>query len=333
MTPNTRNFLVGSAVVVIVGLCTGLVAYYSGALPGRGVAARTEFAYVPADVSAVAFADVRRIMDSAFRQKLREVMPTGAEKDRLLENTGIDIERDIDTVLAGLTGSDAKGAVIFMTGRFDRSRIEALAMQHGARQEQYGGRALLVGLSGAEPSGGVADGQVPSIAFLDDDLLALGDVTAIRKAIDVAAGGQGVASNADMMRFITAADDSGNAWLVGRAASLVDRPEVPDQLRGQVQGLEWVSVSANIDQDVRGLIRAEARDDESGQQLRTVLAGAISAAQMFAGQDARLATALRSVQASGSGRNVELSFEVSSGLLDLLKAGGPAATDLPTPTP
>jgi hypothetical protein len=333
MAPSTRNFLVGSAVVVIVGLCTGLVAYYGGALPARGVAARADFSYVPADVSAVAFADVREIMDSAFRQKLREVMPTGAEKDRLLEQTGINIERDIDSVLAGLTGSDAKGAVVLMTGRFDRGRIEALAMQHGARQEQYGGRALLVGLSAAGPSGAsVADSQVPSIAFLDDGLLALGDVTAIRRAIDVAAGGQGVASNADMMRFISAADDSGNAWLVGRAESLAGRPEVPGQLRGHIEGLEWLSVSANIDQDVRGLIRAEARDDESGQQLRTVLAGAITAAKMFGDQDARLATALSSVQASGSGRNVELSFEVSSGLLDLLKAGAPRA-GLPTPAP
>jgi hypothetical protein len=333
MAPNTRNFLVGSAVVVMVGLCTGLVAYYGGALPGRGVAARTEFSYVPADVSAVAFADVRRIMDSAFRQKLREVMPTGAEKDRLLENTGINVERDIDTVLAGLTGSDTRGALVLMTGRFDRGRIEALAMQHGARQEQYGGRALLVGLSGAGSAGGsVADSQVPSIAFLDDGLLALGDVTAIRRAIDVASGGQGVASNADMMRFIKAADESGNAWLVGRAESLVGRPEVPTQLRGPMEGLEWVSVSANIDEDVRGLIRAEARDDERGQELRTVLAGALSAAKMFGDQDARLAGALSSVQTSGSGRNVELSFELSSGLLDLLKAGAPRS-DLPTPAP
>jgi hypothetical protein len=318
--------------VLVVGLCTGLVAYYGGALPGRGIAARTELSYVPADVTAVAFADVRRIMDSAFRQKLREVLPTGAEKDRLLENTGIDIEHDIDTVLAGLTGSDARGAVVLMTGRFDRGRIEALAIQHGARQEQYAGRALLVGLSGTEPSDGNVTGQMPSIAFLNEGLLALGDATAIRRAIDVGAGGQSVASNADMMRFITAADDSGHAWLVGRGQSLVGRPEVPSQLRGQLEGLQWVSVSANVDQDVRGLIRAEARDDASAEELRTVVAGAISAAKMFSEQDGRLATALSSVQASGSGRNVELSFEVPAGLLDLLKAGA-QRRDVPTPAP
>lgn len=329
MAPNTRNFLVGSAIVVVAGLCTGLVAYYGGALPGR--TARAEFAYIPADVSAVAFADVRDIMDSEFRQRIREVMPTGEEKNRLLEETGIDIERDIDTVLAGLTGDDTNGPLVVMRGRFDQSRIEALAIRHGARQEQYGGRAMLVGLSSHEVAAGqVPGGHVPSMAFLDADLLAIGDVTALRKAIDVAAGGQDVASNADMMRFISGVQGTGNAWLVGRATRMT-YSQIPDQFRSQVENIEWLSISANIDRDVRGLIRAEARDEESGQQLRTVLAGALAAAKMFGEQDARLATALNSVQTTGAGRNIELSFEISSALLDLIKPAAAPVPPLPAP--
>ena len=328
MAPNTRRFLVGSAIVVTAGLCTGLVAYYSGALPGR--AARTELSYIPADVSAVAFADVRAIMNSEFSQRIREVMPTGADKHRLLEETGIDIERDIDTVLAGLSGADATGALVVMRGRFDQSRIEALAVRNGARQEQYGGRAMLVGLSTLEAADGAHTAHVPALVFLDDGLLAIGDVTALRKAIDVAAGGQDVASNQDMMRFIASVQGRGNAWLVGRAADMTAQPHVPDQLRSQVEAIEWLSVSANIDRDVRGVIRAEARDDDSGQQLRTVLAGALAAAKMFGEQDTRLAAALNSVQATGSGRNVELSFEVSSALLDMIRPGSPTPA-LPSP--
>lgn len=333
MAPNTRNFLVGSAIVVVAGLCTGLVAYYGGVLPGSS-AVRTEFSYIPADVSAVAFADVRDIMDSEFRQRVREVMPTGDEKNRLLEETGIDIERDIDTVLAGLTGGDATGALVVMRGRFDQSRIEALAIRHGARQEQYAGRSMLVGLSSSESAGAQPPaGHVPSLAFLDGDLLAIGDVTALRKAIDVAAGGQDVASNTEMMRFITGVQGSGNAWLVGRASQMAGQPQIPDQIRSHVESLEWLSISADIDRDVRGLIRAEARDDEGGQQLRTVLAGAIAAAKMFGEQDPRLAAALNSVQATGTGRNVELSFELSSGLLDLFKPSSGSRPVLPAPIP
>jgi hypothetical protein len=333
MAPNTRNFLIGSAVVVVAGLCTGLVAYYSGALPGRDTA-RTEFSYISSDVSAVAFADVREIMDSPFSHRVREIMPTGADKNRLLEETGIDIERDIDTVVAGLTSSEAQGALVVMRGRFDQSRIEALAMQHGARAEQYGGRAMLVGVSQAH---GTAEGEptdyVPSLAFLEGDLLAIGDASALRKSIDVAAGGQDVASNADMMRFISTVQGSGNAWLVGRAGQMTNQPQIPELVRSQLQDIEWLSVSADMDRDLRGLVRAEARDEAGGQQLRTLLAGTIAAARIFGEQDVRLAAALNSMQVAGTGRNVELSFEVSAGLLELLNpATAPDAT-LPAPIP
>jgi hypothetical protein len=307
------------------------VAYYGGALPGRD-AARTEFSYIPSDVSAVAFADVRDIMDSEFRQKLREIQPTGAEKDRLHEETGIDIEQDIDTVLAGLPGGGARGPIVLMRGRFDQSQIEALAVRHGARQEAYGGRALLVGVAtdAGAPQGAAGD-HMPSLAFLDENLLAIGDVTALRQAIDVAAGGQDVASNADMMKFISGVQGSGNAWLVGRADQITNQPQLPEPLRNQIAGIEWLSLSADVDRDVRGLIRAEARDDEQAQQLRTVLAGALAAARMFGEQDARLAAALNSVQTTGSGRTVELSFQVSSGLLDLLHQTESGAGQFPVP--
>jgi hypothetical protein len=327
MAPNTRKLLIGSTAVVVAGLCTGLLAFYGGMLPGREAAVRTEFSYIPADVSAVAFADVRGIMDSEFRQRLREVMPTGSEKDRLLEETGIDVERDIDTVVAGLTGGDTTGAVVVMRGRFDQGRIEALALQNGARQEQYGGRALLVGLSEVR-----SDEHVPSLAFLDANLLAIGDISGIRSAIDVAAGGHGVTSNPDMMRVIGTVEGSGHAWVVGRADQLTGQSQVPDQVRSQIEGLDWLSISAAIDRDVRGLVRAEARDEQSAQQLRTLLAGAMAAARMFGEQDPRLVAALNSVQMTGTGRSVEMSFELSSGLLDVFKGGG-SSPSFPVPAP
>ena len=318
MAPSTRNFLVGSAVVVVAGLCTGLVAFYGGTLSGRE-AARTEFSYIPSDVTAVGFADVRNIMDSQFRQKLHEVMPTGAEKDRLFAETGIDIERDIDTVVAGLTGGDSTGAVVLLRGRFDRNRIEALATEHGMRQEQYGGNALLVGPAvDAGIDGGVPAPHVPSIAFLDDGLLAIGEVSAVRRAIDVAASGASVTGNAEMMRFINTVQGSGNAWMVGHADQVASQPQLPDMIRSQIQGLQWLSISADIDRDVTGIIRGEARDDESAQQLRTMLSGALVAARMFGEQDPRAAAALNAIQTSGTGCNVELSFLLPATLLDLV---------------
>ncbi len=106
MTRSTRYFLVGSALVITLGLGTGLLAYYNGNLPLglSGRSADVELAYLPADSAAVGFADVHAIMNSEFRQKLRQVLPTGEELGKFKDELGVDIERDIDTVSAAYLG-------------------------------------------------------------------------------------------------------------------------------------------------------------------------------------------------------------------------------------
>ena len=77
MTQRTRYFLVGSSMVVMVvwhGL-GGVLQRRSAVEFGRP----SEFSYMPAESTAVAYADVRAIMGSDFRQKLRQVLPTGQE--------------------------------------------------------------------------------------------------------------------------------------------------------------------------------------------------------------------------------------------------------------
>ena len=56
MTQRTRYFMFGSALVILVSLCTGLVAYYSGNLPLRASSVGpAELAYVSSDATAVAY--------------------------------------------------------------------------------------------------------------------------------------------------------------------------------------------------------------------------------------------------------------------------------------
>ncbi len=69
-----------------------------------GQTSDADLAYLPANAAAVGYADVRSIMSSEFRQKLRAVLPTGEEKDKFQAELGVDIERDIDTVAAAYLG-------------------------------------------------------------------------------------------------------------------------------------------------------------------------------------------------------------------------------------
>jgi hypothetical protein len=329
MSSRTRYFLIGSALIVVVGLCTGLVAYYNGALMPAGAARLPEIVYVPADSTAIAYADVKDIMSSEFRQRLRASLPAGAEaggeKDRFLAETGIDIERDIDSVVAGMRheASGRRDPVVLLRGRFDAAKIEGLATEHGAVAEDYKGRRLL-----AVPHGDTSESQ-PSMAFLEPNVLALGTRDGLHAAVD-AASGPGVTANAELMAFVADAQRSGNAWVVGRFDALSEQPGLPDQIRRQLPPVDWFVVTADVDRGVHGVVRAEARDDQSGEQLRGMVNAALSAAHLLAGRDARLDATLKGLQATGSGKTLQVTFDVGPEMLDMMKSG---RFGFPTPAP
>ena len=91
MTSKTRYFMGGSAAILVAGLGTGLVAYYGGGFPSLSASRSgpTELSYVPADAAVVAFANVREVMDSQLRQRLKLVLPQEQGQKEFQEETGI----------------------------------------------------------------------------------------------------------------------------------------------------------------------------------------------------------------------------------------------------
>lgn len=320
MSKRTRYFMTGSALVLALGLGTGLVAYYNGGLKGL-MGSRTgpdELAYMPADAVAIAHADVAQIMSSEFRRRLKQMLPSGGEKTALMNETGIDIERDIDSVTAGFDGSadGLKGAVVVVRGRFDVGRIEALVRQRGGNVEEYQGKRLITasGLPGTESGTGC-------VAFLEPGVLALGDAAAIKRAIDVKASGQNVTHSDPMMGFINEVDPNSTAWIVGRFDALQKAAamrNLPQQATDQLSMLQWFMVSARVDSGVSGVVRAEARDDQSAENLRDVVRGGLAAGRLIGGKDVKIDALLNSIQMTGTGRTVALTFSVSPDVLDIL---------------
>src|SRR5260221_14651082 len=150
MTTKTRYFMGGSAAILIAGLGTGLVAYYGGGFPSLS-ASRTgpsELSYVPADAAVVAFANVREVMDSQLRQRLKEVLPQEQGRQEFQEQTGINIETDIDYVVAAMTTVGAglpntPNGLVVARGRFNTTLLETLARDHGGVVEEYKGKRLV----------------------------------------------------------------------------------------------------------------------------------------------------------------------------------------------
>src|SRR4051812_14662166 len=103
MTKKTRYFMSGSAAILVAGLGTGLVAYRVGFPSASASQGRAELSYVPPASAVVAFANVREIMDSQLRQRLKTVLPQEQGQKEFQQQTGIDIEQDIDYVVAAAT--------------------------------------------------------------------------------------------------------------------------------------------------------------------------------------------------------------------------------------
>jgi hypothetical protein len=330
MTKRTRLFLMAAAGILVVGLGTGLVASYVGVqnlliIGGNGP---SELSYVPASARLIAYANVRDVMDSEVRRKLSALHPNAPDgPNEFKEQTGIDIETDIDYVLAAAfepAGADVTDGppLVLARGRFDAARIEGLARDKGGSVVEHNGVRLLVDES-----------MRFAVAFVEPDLVALGMPGSVRTAIDTKASGADVTGNAELMQLIRDIDQ-GDAWAVAKFDAL-SGSQLPAELAQQLPSIDWFSASGVINSGVQGQLRVEARDEAAAQNLQDVIRGFMALARLQGGQHPQVNELLNSLQLAGQGTTVSLSFSLPPEVIDaigaLRAARPPRAPDVPRP--
>ena len=341
MTKKTRYFMTGSAAVLAGGLCTGLVAFYGGGFPALVASTGpNELTYVPADASVVAFADVKSIMNSELRQRFKQSvpMPMGEEGQReFFEKTGIDIENDIDYVVAAASalpnsGNSHPRGVVVARGRFDIVKLEGLARDHGAQVQEYKGKRMLTlqhHESGSdlpvsvEPSTTQTASTTGVLAFLEPGLVALGDLASVQRAIDAQLSAQSITSNNEMMDLVRDIEQSNNAWAVGRFDLIASQAKLPDEIAQKIPPVKWLAIAGHVNGGISAQLRAEANDDEAAQNLRGVLNGVISLARLQGQNDPKLTSLINSLQLTGEGKTVRLSFAVPAEIFELMHPKAP----------
>ena len=341
MTKRTRIFMTGSAAVLAGGLCTGLVAYYGAGFPALVASTGpTELSYVPADASVVAYADVKSIMHSDLRQRFKQSvpMPMGEEGQKeFYEKTGIDIENDVDYVVAAASNINVPGShpngVVVARGRFDIVKLEALAREHGAQVQDYKGKRLLTLVhessnvdapvepgTDAKPSTHLhAASKTGVLAFLEPGLVAIGDIDSVQRAIDAQLSAHSITSNNEMMELVTDIEQFNNAWAVGRFDLLASQAKLPDDIARRIPPVKWLAVAGHVNGGVSAQLRAEATDDQAAENLRGVINGVISLARLQGQNDPKLSSLVQSLQMSGSGKTVKLSFSVPAEIFELMQ--------------
>jgi hypothetical protein len=325
MTSRTRYFVIASLLVLGIGLGTVLVAYYTGfqmsAVSSRG--GPQELQLVPSNVAVVAYADVREVMNSELRHKVHEAAPVPEDGQREFENkTGINIETDVDRIVACLDPGprDHNGSgMVLARGRFNEPKIESLMRAHGARVDDYRGKRIIVSdLHGQDDN--------LSVAFVEPGLVAVGSSALVRSAIDLQHGGDSVTNNDEMMSLVRSLD-SGNAWAVGRFDALRSKANLPEAMSSQIPPITWFSVTSHVNGGIRGVIRAETRDEQSANNLRDVVRGFMALAKLQAGAKPEMQAMLQSLELGGSGKTVALNFSVPVEVLDVLGKHGSDRTN------
>jgi hypothetical protein len=358
MTVRTRYFVIVSLLVIVIGLGTGLVAYYVG-FPTNAFFSRggpEELRFLPSSASVIAYADVREVMASELRQRFRKSVASGAQENgqREFQNlTGINIETDIERVIACFdataNGSTGMGdGVVLARGTFDDVKIEALMRQHGASLENYKGKRLITGdrfvppfpaNNNSNPSNDSTPAPqiVPpqssegfSLAFMEPGLVALGSRTLVQHAIDLLVGGGASAATNDELLSHVRAMEGGNVWAVGRMDVLRARAKLPDIVANQLPPITWFSIRGRIDGGLQALLSAEAGDDESANNLRDVVRGFLALAKLQTSSKPEFQRFVQSLELSGTGRTVALSLDVPSQVFD---AVGAIATPPPSRPP
>jgi hypothetical protein len=311
--------MAGSAAILTAGLCTGLVAYYGGGFPALSASTGpTELRYVPADAAVIAYADVSAIMNSELRLRIKEAMPMQQKgQEEFHRETGIDIERDIEYVVAAVTPG-THSALLVARGTFQPSLLESLALQHGGVVETYRDKRLVSrAADNHTPNGG-------TLAFLEAGLVAIGDTATVKRAIDAQLSSTSVTSNDQIMSLVSDIEHGNNAWAVGRVDVLTSHAKLPEQIAKQIPPVKWFAAAGHINGGVSGMVRLEANDDEAAELLRRQVNGALAFGEMMGRSDPRASAALKTIQMTGSGKTVQLSFMVPGELLQMVLPKRPA---------
>ena len=114
--------------------------------------------------------------------------------------------------------------------------------------------------------------------------------------------------------------DDSNAWAVGRFDALMSQAKLPEGVASQIPAVKLFSASGHINGGLSAVIRAETRDDQAAQNLRDVVQGFLALAKLQSNTQPELQALVNSLQLSGTGKTVALSFQVPSQVIDAIAA-------------
>jgi hypothetical protein len=107
---------------------------------------------------------------------------------------------------------------------------------------------------------------------------------------------------------------------VGRFDALTSQARLPENVASQIPAITWFSVSTHVNGGIRGVLRAETRDDEAANNLRDVVRGFLALGKLQSGSHPEIQAMMQSLELGGTGKTVALSFDVPLQVFDLIES-------------
>ena len=275
---NKRKWIGTAAALLFLG-ATGLYIYQRrGASNSSG---RDDLLdRMPADASAVVFADVAELRNAPFVAQLFAWAPQPEPDEdyaRFLSETGFHYERDLDRLAIAFqkVGQDSAFFAV-ADGRFDRQKISATANKTGTVERRSGREIFAIPESG--------DAKKIYLTFLGNDRIALTDradfdqTLAAKKRTDDGAewrsrferlGGSPVFA---VIRHDAAPGDT----LAERAPGGFSSP----QLSTALDRLQWITLAGKPEDDrLHVVAEGECASDDTARQLADLLNGVLALAE------------------------------------------------------
>lgn len=277
-----------AALVSAAVLAAGIYFSYKRWAVTRGDSRASLLHSLPADASAVIYADFAELRQGEFLNSVSNWSAgatTDAEYKQFVKQTGFDYERDLDRVgIAVMNRGETRNYFVLADGNFDREKIEDYLRKNGTSEQRAGREIFHYATPNSNPSLSLAERWI-SIVFLSDRRLSLTDVPDSPVELEASQRNAGHAEWTQRFERLAGTpvfalirqDAAIGALLNNQAPGGLRSP----QLAQILNQLLWVSIAGKPEgKDFRAVIEGECPNEATMRQLSdfmngiTIMAGA-----------------------------------------------------------
>jgi hypothetical protein len=261
--------------------------------------------YFPPETQSIAFVDVAALRNAPLVQDALKSgqFQTPQNFQEIIDKTGFDIRRDLDTVTVG--SINTRERLIVANAHYDKLKVEQFLRDSGNSFETYLGRDIYR----------VGDGEVALV----DNIVLFGTGNALKSAIDRITYPGPSQIGSDLLDAIKTIEAGNQIWAVSNAPQQTMLPPGINESTPAVKILKTVrggKYQMRIDRDVHARATANFVDAESARNLADMARGFIAVTKLqIAKQQPDFLPVLDGIQVSNSGSSVVAQIDESGDLL------------------